>query len=48
MRLRKIQRHLQQIAEDDVLLSKEDMGKALAEAEVREALEERGMCVNRP
>ena len=45
MRLRKIQRHLRQVVEDDTLLLKEDMGRGLTEAEVREALEERGMCV---
>lgn len=46
MRLRKILRHLQQVTEDDALLLKEDMGRALSSAETREALDERGMYVN--
>lgn len=43
--MHRIQRHLLQVAEDDALLLKEDMGKGLTEAELQEALEERGMYV---
>ena len=45
LRLRRIQRHLQQVAEDDALLIQEDMGKHLSQAELQAALDERGMYV---
>lgn len=43
LRLRRIQRHLASIVEDDALLRKEGSGQRLSEAELQDALEERGM-----
>ena len=48
MRIRRIQRHLLQVAADDALLIQEDMGRHLSEAELCDALDERGMYVNGP
>ncbi|EKM54042.1 uncharacterized protein PHACADRAFT_196477 [Phanerochaete carnosa HHB-10118-sp] len=46
LRVRRIQRHLLQVAGDDALLLKEDMGKALTLAELQEALDERGILTD--
>ncbi|GJE96721.1 LETM1 domain-containing protein [Phanerochaete sordida] len=46
LRIRRIQRHLLQVAEDDALLLNEDMGKALTQMELQEALEERGILTD--
>lgn len=46
LRRRRIQRHLGQVAADDALLLQEDMGKFLSEAELREALDERGILTD--
>ncbi|KAJ3011915.1 hypothetical protein NUW54_g2023 [Trametes sanguinea] len=45
MRLRRIKKHLRSIAADDELLFRENSGERLSVDELREALEERGMCV---
>ena len=45
MRLRRIKKHLQAIAADDVLIAREGAGERLSVEELREALEERGMYV---
>ncbi|GBE81380.1 predicted protein [Sparassis crispa] len=41
--LRRLKRHLAAIAEDDALLTREDSGRWLTEAQLRDALEERGI-----
>jgi len=46
LRLRRIQQHLMRVAEDDALLLKEDVGKGLTEAELQEALDERGILTD--
>ncbi|KAJ8497165.1 hypothetical protein ONZ51_g698 [Trametes cubensis] len=43
MRLRRIKKHLQAIAADDVLIAREGAGERLSVEELREALEERGI-----
>ncbi|KAI0331040.1 hypothetical protein GY45DRAFT_1361124 [Cubamyces sp. BRFM 1775] len=43
MRLRRIKKHLQAIAADDVLIAREGAGEKLSVDELREALEERGI-----
>lgn len=46
MRLRRIKNHLQALAADDALLTRENAGERLSVNELRDALEERGMCVH--
>ncbi|EMD32119.1 hypothetical protein CERSUDRAFT_162202 [Gelatoporia subvermispora B] len=46
IRLRLLKRHLKMIAEDDVLLKREDDGARLSLAELREALDERGIVTD--
>lgn len=43
LRSSRIQRYLASIAADDALLLKEGSGQKLSEADLRDALEERGM-----
>lgn len=45
LRLSRLQQHLASIADDDTLLARESFGQALTQIELRDALEERGMCV---
>lgn len=45
---RRLDKHLSYIREDDALLIREDMGAFLTRAELREALEERGLYVSMP
>lgn len=45
VRMRRIKKHLANVAADDVLLIRENFGGRLTAAELREALEERGMYV---
>ncbi|TBU22845.1 hypothetical protein BD311DRAFT_769649 [Dichomitus squalens] len=44
MRLRRIKKHLANIAADDAFLVREHLGERLTADELREALEERGIC----
>ncbi|OCH91805.1 hypothetical protein OBBRIDRAFT_811989 [Obba rivulosa] len=46
LRLRLLKKHLTAIAQDDALLKKEDMGARLSPAELREALDERGIVTS--
>ncbi|KAI0082005.1 hypothetical protein K474DRAFT_1655927 [Panus rudis PR-1116 ss-1] len=46
IRLRRVKRHLERVREDDALLLKEGLGASLAEAELRDALEERGLLTD--
>lgn len=48
MRLRRIKNHLQALATDDALLTRENAGERLSVNELRDALEERGMYVPSP
>lgn len=43
LRVRRMRRHLRQVAKDDELLMQEDKGGRLAQLELLEALHERGM-----
>lgn len=46
LRLRRLQRHLAVVAQDDALLKGESLGGKLTKVELRDALEERGLYVN--
>ena len=45
LRFRRLHQRLTAIAEDDVLLKRESLGKFLNQDQLRDALEERGMYV---
>lgn len=46
LRFRRLHQRLTAIAEDDVLLKRESLGRFLSQDQLRDALEERGMYVN--
>ena len=46
LRFRRLHQRLTAIAEDDVLLKRESLGKFLSQDQLRDALEERGMYVD--
>jgi len=46
LRLRRLQRHLESIRTDDMLLQRESLGQRLSQEELRDALEERGLITD--